>query len=81
MWPVFLLALAGCHPPPAETAAHDAKCAGIRAMFAEGQRALIEKGLCDDAGSVHACVPHVALRESFVATLKAEECPTLREDL
>lgn len=63
------LTLTGCAGSQAQ-----AKCSGIRVLYDRGQSELIDRGLCDDHDSVSTCLPHVALREAFVASLKESGC-------
>lgn len=73
---LLLLLLPACAPPNTADAAKAAECSGIRRFFDEAQSALISKGACDNAPSVSACVPHVALREAFIASLQENHCPS-----
>jgi hypothetical protein len=45
-------------------------------MYDDAQKKLIDSGACDQVKTVSACVPHVALREAFIASLEREQCPS-----
>jgi hypothetical protein len=72
----WLLLLVTCAPPNTADAAKSAECAAIRRFYDDAQSALIDKGACDTSTNISACVPHVALREAFVASLKENKCPS-----
>lgn len=77
-WVRFLAALpllvVGC--ASAQPAAQSAECAAIRSFYDHAQTKLLDSGTCDDAPSASECVPHIALREAFIASLKENSCPS-----
>ncbi len=60
----------------AQPAAKSAECAAIRAFYDRAQTELIDRGACDTAPSASSCVPHIALREAFIASLQENKCPS-----
>jgi hypothetical protein len=73
---LWLLLLPACAPPNTADAAKAAECGAIRQFYDEAQSALIDKGACDQAANISACIPHVALREAYIASLKERKCPS-----
>jgi hypothetical protein len=49
-------------------------------LYDRAQTELIDRGQCDGHESVSTCIPHVALREAFVASLAEAKCGTPEDD-
>lgn len=71
----FMVLFVGCSAvtPNVKT---NAECAAIRTFYEDAQSKLIDSGACDSSTSISSCVPHVALREAFIASLKENKCPS-----
>lgn len=76
---IFLLALGCAKPPSAEEIRREAACAAIHEFYDQGQDALIERGLCDDAPDVERCAPHIVFVDTKIAALKRAKCVTKKE--
>lgn len=63
-----------CSPSNQADAAKAAECEGIRGFYDAAQTELLERGACGDTPAPQ-CVPHVALREALIASLKERACP------
>ena len=74
--PLLVLLVVGCASAPAKDASKAAECAAVRSFYDDAQSKLISSGACDTVDDITDCVPHVALRETLVATLGRLECPS-----
>jgi hypothetical protein len=57
-----------------QNAQKSAECAAIRTFYDKAQTQLIDRGACDEAATVEECLPHIALREAFIVSLKENKC-------
>ena len=73
---LLCLLLVGC--ASAQPAAKSAECAAIRSFYDRVQTEMINKGACDATPNVSICIPHIALREAFIASLEENKCPSLQ---